>query len=148
MPLFRAPLPDQTGNSGKFLTTDGTTASWDTVTASGITYSSVNAAGTITTASTTDVVVTGMTITPGAGTYLAMFSTDGSNSLGSNSIVSIYHNAVQVANSERTFAFTIDTIVTDAICTVAAGQAIDVRWRASANTASMGNRILTLIRLS
>jgi hypothetical protein len=148
MPLFKSPLPDQTGNSGKYLTTDGSTASWATVAASGITYSSVNAAGSITTASTTDIVVTGMTITPGAGTYLAMFATDGSNNLGSNSFASIYQNAVQVANSERVFALSTDTVVTDAICTVTAGQAIDVRWRASANTATMGNRILTLIKLS
>lgn len=31
-------LPSQTGNSGKFLTTDGTTASWGTVTFPKITY--------------------------------------------------------------------------------------------------------------
>jgi len=37
-------------------------------------YSSVDAGSSITTTSTVDVVATGMTLTPGAGTYLAMFN--------------------------------------------------------------------------
>lgn len=37
-------------------------------------YSSVNAAAEITTTSTTDVVATGMTLTPGAGTYSVLFN--------------------------------------------------------------------------
>ena len=32
---FEGTLPSQSGNSGKYLTTDGTTASWGTITASG-----------------------------------------------------------------------------------------------------------------
>lgn len=60
-------LPDQTGNSGKFLTTDGTTASWVTVNVSGF-VSQTN--GTVTTASTSLGVVRNIylsTSTPSGG---------------------------------------------------------------------------------
>lgn len=38
-------LPDQTGNSGKYLTTDGSDASWATVASGGLTHPQVLARG-------------------------------------------------------------------------------------------------------
>lgn len=54
----------------------------------------------ITTSSTTDVVATGMTLTPPAGTYLVWFS--GSfNNTNDVTFVSIYSNGVQSQSSEE-----------------------------------------------
>lgn len=113
---------------------------------------SVNAAGNITTTSTTDVVATTMTITPTAGTYIAFFNSNASFSTNNLTLsYSFYANAVKVTNSERQFinASTQNrtSINLHAIITVSAGQAIDVRWRISSGTATMGNRILTLVRV-
>ncbi|MFT6026868.1 MAG: hypothetical protein ACI8P5_001123, partial [Bacteroidia bacterium] len=64
-------------------------------------------------------------------------------------IFSIYQNGVLVANSSRTRTSSINTvdIALQAIATVAAGQAIDVRWRTDTGTLSLGNRRLTLTKV-
>lgn len=112
----------------------------------------VNVAGNTTTTSTTDVVVTSTTITPGAGTYLVLFSTDLSHGTNSATITtSIYQNGAQVANSERFFQRTSAGDRKAHLCsgfaTVADGQAIDIRWRTSTGTATMANRSLALLKV-
>ena len=64
----------------------------------------------------------------------------------SNGTFSIYQNGVLVANSSRTRTSDINTvdIALQGIATVAAGQAIDVRWRTGSGTLTFGNRTLTL----
>lgn len=116
-------------------------------------YNSVNASGDITTTSLTDVVATGMTITPTAGTYIVLFSSDMKNSSNNRTMnYSIYVNGVQVANSQRINSVNnnIDRNVahTSSVVTVNGSEAIDIRWRTSGNTATMGNRILTLLKVS
>lgn len=116
-------------------------------------YNEVNAAGTITTGSTSDVVATSMTLTPGAGTYMVIFSALVYNSAAANTTtISAYANGVQVANSERGTGAASATYRAAAsltcVVTVAAGQAIDIRWRVSAGTGSMGNRSLALIKVA
>lgn len=116
-------------------------------------YSEVNAAGAITTTSATDVVMTSMTLTPGVGTWQVVFSTDVFQSAATNStFLSIYANAAQVTNSLRQVgvvsATTRMAVSVTGVATVAAGQAIDIRWRASAGTSTAGNRSLILIRVA
>ncbi|TRX35259.1 ice-binding family protein [Flavobacterium restrictum] len=60
---------------------------------------------------------------------------------------SIYQNGVLIANSSRTRELNVNTVDVSlqAIATVAAGQAIDVRWKVDLGTITMTNKILTLI---
>jgi len=123
-----------------------------TATAAGLGISNVSAAGDITTTSATDVVSTSMSITPGAGTYLALFSSDiAHNTNGGVIQVSLYANGVLSANSTRTYTRGSQTlrcsVFTQSLITVTAGQAIDVRWnRGASGTGTMGNRSLILIK--
>lgn len=121
--------------------------------------STIGLSTTVTTTSTTDVAPgaaggTGLTLTPGAGNYLVLFSCEHTNSNnGTNNSFSIYVNGVQVAVSQRTERVPTGggtTMYTTALQTyvtaVGAGQAIDVRWHTSANTATIVHRELTLIK--
>lgn len=105
-----------------------------------------------TTASATDVLIVGMTLTPAAGTYLATFSTSATNSGNGSTrmFFSIYSATVQVAHSEREIGINggINVAVhTNAVVTVNGSQAIEARWRAVAGTNTCHERSLTLIRL-
>jgi hypothetical protein len=64
-------------------------------------------------------------------------------------IFSIYQNGVLVANSSRTRTSSLSTadITLQAIATVAAGQAIDVRWRTDHGALTLGSRRLTLTKV-
>ena len=94
------------------------------------------ASDTPTTTSATDTLVTGMSITPGAGTYLCRFTSTVGNSKNANGVwISIYVNGVKNAASERSMLGQANNqggIACECYATVAAGQAIDVRWRVSA----------------
>lgn len=113
--------------------------------------SEVNAAGDITTTSTTDVISTNMTITPGAGTYQVIFSSDWINSANNTSMfISCYQNGTQITNSSRQYLKASANmrvgVTVSCLATVSAGQAIDIRWRVSNGTGTMGNRSLSLIK--
>jgi len=128
---------------------------WSVPTGSGISQSEATATGTITTTSASDVQMTSMTSTPGAGTYLVLFSTSIAHSNAAGAIyVSIYGNGVQVAASERRRTATdlkqIDMVVplaTQAVVSVAAAQVIEVKWRTSTSTATAYQRTMTLIKI-
>lgn len=112
----------------------------------------VNAAGPVTTTSTSDVLVTSMTITPGAGTYQVIFTSDLlNNTLGTTTFVCAYAAGAFVTNSNRTLVTTAITlrvpVALSCIATVAAGQAIEIRWHVTAGTASMGQRSFSLIKV-
>ena len=65
-------------------------------------------------------------------------------------IFSVYQNGVLVTNSSRTVITKVnktDVITIQAIATVTAGQAIDIRWKTNLGILSMANRGLTLIKL-
>lgn len=107
----------------------------------------VSATGDTTTMSGVDVLVASMTQTPGAGTYIVIFSGSMQNSSASNTTeTNVYSNGVLVADSERRHdgnsasAFTCFAKVT-----VGAGQAIEGRWRVSAGTGTMHERQLIVI---
>jgi len=115
-------------------------------------------ATSVTTASTTDVTMTGITVTPGAGTYLVNYSgTDRSSVAGATHTYGIFNNGTVVASTQRTtipwssagLSTTQDCVVaTHTITTVAAAQAIDVRWHTSAGTATAVQPTLTVVRLA
>ena len=114
----------------------------------------VSSVANFTTGSDTDVLVTTMTVTPGAGTYLVsvsgMFSQDNNSDI---SYVSIYQNGVQVAHTERHIekfagAHAHEVFACNAVCTVADAQAIDLRARTSTGgTADVDERSMTVTKI-
>jgi hypothetical protein len=65
-------------------------------------------------------------------------------------VFSVYQNEVLIANSFRTVITKVnktDVIALQAIATVTAGQAIDIRWKTNLGVLSMSNRALTLLKL-
>ena len=98
-------------------------------------YSRVNTNNT-TTSSPTYVTMTGMTLTPGAGKYLVLFSGNFTHDGGKGDAYanfSIFRNGVEVLHSHR-YAWletdpTYTPLSTQAFATIADGETIDVRWR-------------------
>ena len=92
-------------------------------------------------------------MSPPAGTYFAMFN--GSFHHSTSAAITTFNicaNGVTVDNSIRTIgaeAIANDrvTVQTSGFATVSAGQAIDVRWSTTANSATGYNRGLYLMRV-
>lgn len=126
--------------------------------ASGITSAETTFTSVLTTTSTTDVLLTGMTTTPAAGTYLVIFSTWLTHSQGNQSItMSIYVGGAQKADSIRAAipfvgalsAITQDMpLATNGIVTVNGSQAIAIEWHTTAGTATAHNGTLNIVRLA
>jgi hypothetical protein len=115
---------------------------------------SVGNTDTITTTSTTDVLATNCSITPGAGTYLVWFSCSVASSANSKFVyTSIYANNGKSANSEQSGnpknSGDLHSHCCVALVTVAAAQAIEGRWRVqTGSTGSMYTRNLTILRVA
>jgi hypothetical protein len=115
----------------------------------------VLASSTVTSA--TDVALSGVTLTPVAGTYFAMFSTYLTHSTGNATItMSLYVGGVQNANSVRVampFVGAISAVTQDmplatsSIVTVNGSQTIAVEWHTSTSTGTEKNAVLDIIRL-
>lgn len=118
-------------------------------------YKSVSSSLVITTASITDVLVEGMTITPKVGTYLVSFSSQFNNvnltPATAIATFSVYANGALVPDSVRklTSLATAATVELQTIVTVTLGQKIEIKWKIDsvANTLSLGNRTLTLTKV-
>lgn len=122
-----------------------------------ITYAGFS--GSITTTSATDVLMTGLTLTPGAGTFQVIGATTMAHSTsGATIFMSVYANGVQVAASESgttprfasggglgvgVSAIPLPVMVIAEV-TVAAAQTIEIRWRTTAATATSTNRSLLI----
>lgn len=113
------------------------------------------ATGDITTASGTDVVATSMTQTPAAGTYLVAFSGSLDHDSNSSSIeTSVWSAGSQVASSERRFVRgagqgnVTGSFICQAKVTVNGSQAIEGRWRTSGATATMHERVLSILEVA
>lgn len=125
---------------------------------SGVSSTEVSATADVTTTSTTDVLMTGMTITPVAGTYIASFSTTVDHSNQSVLVtISIYVGGSLKTDSVRAVmprfngigANSLSPCVsTNGIVTVNGSQAIEIRWKTAANTATAHQRTLDIVRLS
>jgi len=111
-----------------------------------------------TTTSTSDVLMTGMTVTPIAGTYLVLFSAVvQQNDAGNSATVSIYSAGVQDPASVRDFApfdgGTLSAVNASCVCaiqgvyTVNGSQVIQVEWHVSAGTGTVFQRNLILIKI-
>lgn len=118
-----------------------------------IAVSQASATADTTITSTTPTVINAMTITPGAGSYVALFSASAKTQAGGDTVeYAIYSNGSKVAHSERTKdADDINTLHSQAHITgLAAGQAIDVRgWNTAAGkTTTIYERSLILIKVA
>lgn len=124
------------------------------------TISQATASTDTTTTSTTDVLAAPLSLTPGVGDYLVWFSGSLENTIpvagvNEDQFVSIYVNGVQIAHTER--QITTEELIGDApfpfaghayVSEVGVSDAIEVRWRTTAGTATMHERTLTVERLS
>lgn len=126
--------------------------------ASGISNTEVSATADTTTTSTTDVLINTMTITPVAGTYLAIgtLCVDHSNQSVAV-VVSIYSGGSLKTDSVRSVVPRFNAIganslspcvSTQGIVTVNGSQAIELRWKTASNTATGHQRTLTIVRLT
>ena len=138
--------------TGQFLkATSATAIEWSGLS---LTSSAATATGTTTTTSATDVQINSMTLTPGAGTYLVMFSSSWSHSAATTTYVSLYGNGARVDASERQLNVTdlkqygmVVPVATQAVITVAAAQVIEAKWKTTGATATMYARSLTLVKI-
>lgn len=126
---------------------------------SGINAIEVSGTASITAGTGADALMTGMTITAVAGTYLVVFSCDlNSATAGAATSFSIYLGGTQVPQSIRKVApFDGGTlsvaaarcgVAINALCTVNGSQAIEIRWSASNGTNTAAARTLNMVRLS
>lgn len=125
--------------------------------ASGITSTELTFSSNITTTSASAVVLTGMTTTPAAGTYLVLFSSWLTHSNGNATItMSYFVGGVQRTDTIRTiipFVGALSAITQDipvsinAIITVNGSQAIAVEWLTSTGTATAHHGTFDLLRI-
>lgn len=117
---------------------------------------SATATADTSTTSATYVLLDSMTITPAAGTYLAMFSSSGNGSAtGSDMEYTIFSGGAQVTHSERNLNFgggnnvngTDMGMHSQAVVTVNGAQAIEVHYRVNTGTFTVHERSLILIKL-
>lgn len=123
----------------------------------GIYNTEVNFSSTLTTTSGTDVLLTGMTITPPAGTYLILFSTWLSHSNGNATItMSLYSGGVQKTDSIRVaipFVGALGTTTQDmplalnGVVTVNGSQSIQIQWHTSLGTASAHSGTMNILKV-
>jgi len=114
-----------------------------------------SATGITTTTSGSDVLVPGMTITPGPGNYKVEFNTSWENSGAEDMFVSIYVNGVQIPHTERITE--MESSITDAelacvthglAINVLAAQAIEIRFRTTGGTLTMLNRTMLVTKVT
>lgn len=129
-----------------------TAAVWTETTQSGGggSVSQATATASTTTTSTSYVLVNSMTLTPGTGNYMVMFTSSWKNSGAQNLFASIYVGGVQVTHTERMTRMessTVDTELSVAahayVTGVGAADAIEIRWKTTGGTATMLERTLT-----
>lgn len=112
-----------------------------------------------TTTSGTDALLTTMTVTPVAGTYLCIFSTSiDNNAAGMAVSVSYYIGGTQKgASLVKSSVFdggalsagdARGVISLTTIATVNGSQAVEIRWSTSSGTATCGSRTLDLVRIN
>jgi len=114
--------------------------------------SASDAAGSVNTASLVDVLMSGMTQTPVAGTYEVWFGADVSNNTANQSVyANIYVGGVKVAASERPFfrgpVAARGCLTCLARVTVTGVEAIEGRWRVSGGTGDALGRQLHVVRV-
>lgn len=139
------------------IASSSTVAAWGPATL--LTAGEVNATASATAGTGADALLTGMTVTPVAGSYLVWFSCD-INSVTSGVVVSvsIYVGGSQKADSLRkVMPFAGGTLTagsqrtgveTNGLVTVNGSQAIEIRWSASAGAPTAAARTLNYLRVA
>lgn len=141
---------------GITLYSDGGTVGWNRITQP-LVKTQVTATGDDSTTSSTDVLMSGMTITPGVGDYLVMFSTSVDSDLNNVTIfVALYVGGVKVGHTDRQFkrgAASADTTAGIAlqahIIGLTVAQAIEIKWRVTGTGSPIATahaRTMTLAR--
>lgn len=125
---------------------------------SGTSNTEVSATGDITTTSSTDVLMTSMTITPVSGTYLVYFSTTVDHSAQSVAVVvSLYTGGSLKTDSVRSVVPRFNGIGANSlspcvsingVVTVNGSQAIEIRWKVASGTGTAHQRTLNILRVS
>lgn len=126
---------------------------------SGLSNTEVSATASATAGNGADALMTGMTITPVAGTYLVWFSCDiTSPTAGAAVQASLYIGGVQKTDSLRKVApFDGGTLSagsarcglsTNGVVTVSGSQAIEIRWSASNTTSTVAARTMNILRVA
>lgn len=121
------------------------------------TATEVSATVDATTTSTTDVLMTSMTITPIAGKYFVAFSGCVDHSNQSVAVVgSIYSGGSRKADSERSVVPRFNGVganslspcmAINGVVTVNGSQAIEIRWKTASGTATVHTRTLDIVRV-
>lgn len=117
----------------------------------GIGHSLTSSTINTTTNSVTDVALANMYVIPGAGTYIVWFVSTYSNSnTNGTTTFSIYANNSLISSEAMTnpAANTLYPVHVLNQVTVTDDQAIEIRWKASANTSTCWSRTLTLIKIA
>jgi hypothetical protein len=136
-------------------TTAGAWVWWanSTNVADGIISYNITSTTAFTTTSATDVIITGFTITPVAGTYAVFVNGSWTNQGGPGTIQTstIYNNGAAVADSVRPSSpiqsLDPSIMATQTITQVTGGQAIAVYVKTSSNSLTVNQRSMVLIRL-
>jgi len=144
--LVRLALEDKSTANGSWLQTTNTT------TAEGIQSYSVGSPTTFTTSSTTDILITGISVTPVSGRYGLWFSADVAISANNKTAQTvIFQDGVALERTRRdaegvgsNFNTTLSTV---AEVTVDGTEVIDVRVNVSGGSLDVNGRRLLLIRL-
>jgi len=131
----------------------GTTVEAALAEAKAVPYVAITAAGPTVTTSPTYVVLTGITTTPPAGTYVAMFSTTVFNTNNNRQMTFGIHVAGTLqATTQRTVSNSSASETNSINClgmvTVNGAQAVDVRWFCSGNTATADRQTLILTKVA
>jgi hypothetical protein len=141
-----------TGEAGYILTGAGSWVDPFTV-FTGVSGTLVEQTSSFTTTSATYVPVTGMTVTPGAGTYAVWLNgVIGNGSNGRESRIAVFNNGTIITNSERFSegqANNRSGVASFTVTTVADAQAIDIRLRTDVGggTAQLENRSVYVVRI-
>lgn len=134
--------------------TSSTTATWQIPSVLNISQQIASSILTFTTMSTSFIILTSMNITPGAGTYLVMFSSSGQVDSATTATYQIFNNSVAIADSLRRMIVGNSTknvanaMNTQTIMTVLDGQSINIKVQTNSGTFTIYERNLILIKLS
>lgn len=135
-------------------TTAGTWLWWQSQlsVASGVITYNITTPTVFTSSSTTDVVITGFTVTPLAGTYAVWFNIATENTSGTaTNTASIYKAGVKIADSERAARMAASNspfaLASMTISSFNGSETCDVRVRTSSASQTVRARSLLLIRL-
>lgn len=116
-----------------------------------INYNTVSSTAFVTT-STTDVLITGFSITPEPGTYAVFYSSSASATQNNTNVNhSVYKNGTIVTNSVRTTQTVSANFIfqqtTQTVISLNGTESVDIRVSTSLGTLTVNNRSLLLLRL-